>query len=257
MITEQEFELGRGAAFVVAALVALALERALPHSGVRASWRVNAALWVVDAVVMRAVCGACAVAVAQWAARAGVGLFHLLEAPVWVAVAVTLPALDLVSYGWHRANHRISALWRFHRVHHSDPTFTATTAVRFHPGELVLSLPLRLGAVVLLGAPPLGVLAFEVVFTLANLLEHSDLRLPLRLERWLALALVTPALHRRHHSIVRAELDSNFGTVFSLWDRALRTYGASSSARRFAAGLPGGRSAGSVREALLLPFTRA
>ncbi len=257
MITEREFELWRASAFVVAALLALALERALPHAGVRASWRVNAALWLVDGAVMRAVCGACAVATAHWAAAAGVGLLHLLATPTWVAVAVTLPALDLVSYGWHRANHRIPALWRFHRVHHSDPTFTATTALRFHPGELVLSLPLRLAAVVLLGAPPLGVLAFEVAFTLANLVEHSDLRLPLRLERWLAFALVTPALHRRHHSIVRAELDTNFGTIFSLWDRALRSYGESSSAQRFVAGLPGGRSATSLRHALLLPFTRA
>jgi len=162
-------------------------------------------------------------------------------------------ALDLVSYCWHRANHRIPPLWRFHQVHHSDAAFTVSTGVRFHPGELVLSLPLRLAAIAAVGAPIIGVIVFEIVFSVANLVEHGDIDLPLEFERRLGRVCITPALHRRHHSRRRDELDSNFGTIFAFWDRLLGTFADNSSAERVDTGLPELSRTPGLSAALLLP----
>lgn len=145
-------------------------------------------------------------------------------------------------------------LWRFHQVHHGDASFHVTTALRFHPGELLLALPVRLAAVVVLGVPPEGVLVFELVFGMANLLVHGNFDLPRRLEPTVQRVLVTPALHRRHHASNWRELDTNFGTVFSIWDRLARTFGAGEPDRRVMTGLPDRLAAPSLAESLLLPF---
>jgi sterol desaturase/sphingolipid hydroxylase (fatty acid hydroxylase superfamily) len=247
---EATFQLVRTLSFLAAAAVALGLERASPHARFRGSWRVNLGLWVLDLAVERGVRGV------RVRSRAGGGQsgLNVAAAPAWVAVPVTVVALDLVSYGWHRANHTLALLWRFHRVHHSDTTFTVSTALRFHPGELLLSLPLRLGAVAALGAPAAAVVAFEAIFTLANLVEHGDIDLPARLERGLARVVVTPALHRRHHGIEPAQLGSNFGTVFTWWDKLLGTYGASGSSVRVTIGLAATPRVGTVLGALALPL---
>jgi len=236
---EGTFQVLRVAAFVVAAGLALGLQRLSPHARLHGSWPVNGGLWLLNGLLLGAICGACAFSVADWAARERIGVLNWTPAPGWLGVPVTLVLLDLVSYGWHRANHRVGLLWRFHQVHHSDPTFTASTGVRFHPGELLLSLPVRLGAVVLLGTPAAAVLVFEVVFTFANLLEHGDVDLPRRGERLLDRVLVTPALHRRHHTRRAPERDTNFGTIFSAWDRMLGTFTPSDSAVVVDTGLPG------------------
>jgi len=254
-VSEAQLQIARLAGFVLAGGLALGAQRLRPHDGaLRGSTRINVALWLLNALLLSAACGTCACAVARWAAGRGVGLLHGMTTPAPVAALLTVAVLDLVSYGWHRANHRVALLWRFHQVHHSDPNFTVSTGVRFHPGELLLSLPLRLSAVALLGASPGAVVLFEVVFTLANLFEHGNIDLPLGTERRLAALLVTPALHRRHHTRRYPELDSNFGTIFTLWDRWLGTYGESSSAARIDTGLPNGDGAPSVAAALLLPL---
>src|SRR5215470_6796795 len=159
-MTESEFNLVRSAGFVVAAGIAVALQHWRPHAHIRRRWRSNIGLWAINLVVLSAVCGGCACAAARWAAAGGMGLLNATAAPLWLGVPATVLGLDLVSYGWHRANHRVRWLWRFHQVHHSDAAFTVSTGVRFHPGELLLSLPLRLAAVVALGASPLGVVVF-------------------------------------------------------------------------------------------------
>jgi sterol desaturase/sphingolipid hydroxylase (fatty acid hydroxylase superfamily) len=256
-VTEAQLQIVRIAGFVVAGAFALALQRLRPHTRLSGSVRVNTGLWLLDAALLSAVCGACACTVARWAAAHGVGLLNSTAAPAWAGVALTIAALDFVSYAWHRANHRVAFLWRFHQVHHSDLSFTVSTGLRFHPGELLLSLPIRLAAVAALGAPAPAVVIFEVAFTIANLFEHGNIALPLRLEQQLAGLLVTPALHRRHHTRHYPELDSNFGTIFTLWDRALGTYGTSSSAVRVETGLPGGERAASLLRALLLPLRTA
>jgi sterol desaturase/sphingolipid hydroxylase (fatty acid hydroxylase superfamily) len=236
---EAQLQVVRVAGFLAALVLALLLQRLAPHSHVTRSWRVNAGLWLLDAIIVGAVCGACAFTVAAWAAREGIGLLNQVELGTLGSAAMTVAALDLVSYAWHRMNHRIPLLWRLHQVHHSDPGFAVSTGLRFHPGELLLSLPIRLAAVLLLGAPVRAVLAFEIAFTCANLIEHGDIALPDRLERSLSGICITPALHRRHHTKVGPERDTNFGTIFSAWDRLFGTYTASGSATRVETGLPG------------------
>jgi len=257
-MSETEFQLLRGGGVTVALALALVAQRWSPHARSAGSWRTNGMFWALDAAIMATVCGACACAVARWAGTHGVGLFHALAAPRWVAVLGTIAALDLVSYTWHRANHVVPMLWRFHQVHHSDPTFTVSTAMRFHPGELLLSLPLRLVTVAAVGASPLAVVAFEVVFAFANLFEHGDINLPRRAERRFERLCITPALHRLHHSRKRAELNSNFGTVFVVWDRLFGTYQASTSTRLVENGLPYRVQADTLAQGMALPFsTRA
>lgn len=250
-MSEEQLQVLRGAGFVGAVIAATLLQRFRPHAGHSGSWRVNGGLWVASAVAVGVVCGGCAFTTARWATREGIGVLNWVAADAVVAAAVSLVALDLVSYGWHRANHRIALLWRFHQVHHSDAAFTTSTALRFHPGELLLSLPLRLTTVVALGAPAEAVLVFEIVFTVANLVEHGDIDLPRGVERRLERVLVTPALHRRHHTR-GPERDSNYGTVFSIWDRLLGTYTQSDSTIRVDTGLPG-LDGVTLRRALLLP----
>jgi sterol desaturase/sphingolipid hydroxylase (fatty acid hydroxylase superfamily) len=139
-------------------------------------------------------------------------------------------------------------------VHHSDPSFTVSTGLRFHPGELLLSLPVRLLAIVILGVPAAGVLVFEVLFTCANLVEHGDIDLPLALERAVDGVFVTPALHRFHHSRLAAERDHNFGTILIVWDRLLGSHRPSSSAAGVDVGLGDRPAPLPLRAVLLLPL---
>lgn len=255
-MSEQELRALRLVGFAIAMLVALAWQKLSPHSSTVGSTRVNAALWLVNVVVTGTVCGACVCSAARWASGADLGLLNFLATPAWIAFAVTVFFLDFVSYVWHRATHAMPFLWRWHQVHHSDPAFRVSTALRFHPGELLLSLPVRITAVVLLGAPVEAVVLFEVVFTLANAVEHGDIDLPRGVEAPMARVLVTPALHRWHHTTAVPERDSNFGTIFSIWDRLFGTYTASSSDTLVRTGLPGLVGV-SFRDALMLPLRRA
>ncbi len=172
---------------------------------------------------------------------------------LWIAIPLSVLGMDLISYFWHRANHRIPFLWRFHQAHHSDPGYTVTTALRFHPGELLLAVPLRLFAVVVLGVPIAGVIVFEVIFAFANFCEHGNIDLPHDVERTLGRVFVTPALHRRHHSREARLLDTNYGTIFSLWDRLLGSYGENRSDVRVDTGLPGTENSLGIVSILVLP----
>jgi sterol desaturase/sphingolipid hydroxylase (fatty acid hydroxylase superfamily) len=236
--------------------LALIVQRLRPL-GPNLRWRAaNVGLWLVNTTITAALCGACTTTAADWAATAKLGLLNVAPLPAWGATAITILALDFTSYLWHRANHRLPFLWRFHRVHHSDTSFSVSTAARFHPGEILMSLPVRLLAVILVGAPASAVIIFEVVFAFANFFEHGNITLPLHLERRVATLFVTPALHRRHHAARQPDLDRNFGTIFTLWDRTLATFTASSSAESFPIGLPDHPPACSLAEALRLPLSR-
>lgn len=254
--TETTYQLSRGVALAIALGLGLMLERLRPHTKLRPAWGTNLGLWAVDGVAMAVVCGACGWVVADWAATQGLGLLAGAGARPWIAVGVGIFGLDAVSYLWHRANHKHPLLWRFHQVHHADTSFHVTTALRFHPGELLVALPVRLAAVVALGVPPQGVLLFEVVFGVANLLDHGNFDLPSRLEPIVRRVLITPALHRTHHAANWRELDTNFGTVFSIWDRLGRTFQASATDRRVATGLPNrtNSDAPTLAESLFLPL---
>jgi sterol desaturase/sphingolipid hydroxylase (fatty acid hydroxylase superfamily) len=254
---ETNYLILRGGVLVLALVLGLALERWRPHAHLQPAWGTNLGLWATDSIVMAIACGACGWTVAAWAASRDLGLLALADAPRWLAIGVGVLGLDAVSYVWHRANHRLPILWRFHRVHHGDQNFHVTTALRFHPGELLLALPVRLATVVILGLPPEGVLAFELIFGVANLIEHGNFNLPHGWERRVRGIVVTPALHRRHHASDWEDLDTNFGTIFSLWDRLAATFRPSAPDRPLVTGLPD-RAPGSsgLFEWLALPFAR-
>ncbi len=238
-MTEAEFQIVKSIGFVLALASAVAIQRWRPHRILAGSWRTNSGLWALNALVLGVVCAGCACTISRWASGTGWGLLNQTAVSDWLAIPVSVLGMDLISYYWHRANHRIQLLWRFHQVHHSDPDYTVTTALRFHPGELLLALPLRLLGVALLGAPIAGVIVFEVVFAFANFCEHGNIDLARKIERGVGRVLVTPALHRRHHSREARLLDSNYGTIFSFWDRLLGTYGENRSDTRIDTGLPG------------------
>lgn len=248
--------LARGVGPAVALAVGLALERWRPHTRLRPAWGTNLGIWAAGLLLTVAVCGACGFAVADWASARGIGVLAWSGASLPVAIVLSVLALDAVSWLWHAANHRFRLLWRFHEVHHADESFHVTTALRFHPGELLLSLPIRLAAIVLLGVPVAGVLVFELVFGIANVLEHGNFDWPRRLERPLRQLLVTPTLHRGHHVASWRELDSNFGTVFSIWDRLAGTYRAHDAEDKTGTGSPDWAGAGGPRlwQSLWLPF---
>ncbi|MBW2292185.1 MAG: sterol desaturase family protein [Deltaproteobacteria bacterium] len=252
-MSEIEFQIIKSIGFVIALAAAIGLQRFLPHAGLRGSWRVNGRLWALNAVILGIVCAGCACTVSRWAEAEGLGLLNRMEMNVWMAIPIAVLGLDGVSYVWHRANHRIPLLWRFHQVHHSDPNFTTTTAVRFHFGELLLALPLRLLAIIILGVSIPGVIVFELIFAFANFFEHGDIDLPLDLEKRLAFLFITPALHRRHHSREARLLNSNYGTIFSFWDRAFRSFGSSRSDVQVQIGLPGVSEMLGPKEALMMP----
>lgn len=220
--------------------VGLVSERIAPHESLRPTWLVNGGVWLAAVTLRALVFGGAEWRVASWVEQSGFGSLQVASAPVALALVATVLGLDLVSYLWHRANHSLPLLWRFHRVHHADPAVHVSTALRFHPGEILLSVPVRLTAIALLGAPLAAVVVFEAIFGAANALQHASFDLPAPLERALGLVLITPALHRRHHSVSRAEHDSNYGTIFSFWDRLGRSRCPNTSAEHFPLGLPEG-----------------
>jgi sterol desaturase/sphingolipid hydroxylase (fatty acid hydroxylase superfamily) len=215
-----------GAFVTLLALLAVA-ERLRPCRGdARRAGRqlVNLALVAVDTMMMRGLFPVLSVAFAAGLAADGVGLFAAVAWPAPLEMVVAMLALDLVIYLQHRLLHRVPLLWRAHRVHHSDVAFDVTLGVRFHPLEIALSQAVKLAAIAVLGAAPLAVLLFEIVLQGGSLFTHADLALPPRLDHALRWGIVTPSMHRVHHSVRRDETDSNFGFHLAWWDRLFGTY---------------------------------
>ena len=239
-MNEPTFQFAKSAGFILSVAAVLLLQWRLPWGRFtrdEGRWYRNVPIGLLNMVLFAAVCGAC-VCLAARAGQAHGGFFARLAVPHLAAIVLTVLVFDVVSWAWHRANHVIPVLWRFHAVHHSDRVFDFTTALRFHGGELLLSLPLRLSIAFLLAAPIEGILLFELLFGFFNLFEHGNIRLPARLEAVLATVFVVPALHRKHHSLKRAELDSNFSTLFIVWDRLFGTYHEGRSTDDVKIGLP-------------------
>ncbi|MDS4022157.1 MAG: sterol desaturase family protein [Candidatus Competibacter sp.] len=187
-------------------------------------WPANLGIIVVDGVVLRLAFPILAVGAAELAETRSWGLFHGPHVPFWLACAGSLLLLDLTIYAQHVAFHKIPLLWRLHRMHHTDLDFDVTTALRFHPLEIVLSMLIKLAVVLILGAPPVAVLLFEVILNATALFNHGNVRLPERMDRTLRRLLVTPDMHRVHHSARPEETDRNFGFNLSWWDRVFGTY---------------------------------
>lgn len=187
-------------------------------------WPGNLGLSLVNTLVLRLLFPAAAVGAALFAQARGFGLFAWLEAPEAVAVLVCVVALDLVVYLQHRLFHAVPWLWRLHRVHHADLELDVSTGVRFHPVEMVLSMLIKVAAVVALGAPPLAVLIFEIALNATTMFNHANVNLRGPLDRVLRAVVVTPDMHRVHHSVRREETDSNFGFNLPWWDHAFGSY---------------------------------
>lgn len=187
-------------------------------------WFTNWAIVVIDSVAVRLVFKAAAVGGAIWAAQNGVGLFNLAAVPYWLAFLVSIVVLDFAVWFSHLASHKLPLLWRLHRMHHSDVDIDVTTAIRFHPLEILLSMAWKYAVVLALGAPAAAVLVFEIILNGLALFNHANTRLPLWLDGWLRLVIVTPDMHRVHHSTDMRETDSNYGFNLSLWDRIFGTY---------------------------------
>jgi sterol desaturase/sphingolipid hydroxylase (fatty acid hydroxylase superfamily) len=189
-----------------------------------ARWPGNIGIVVLDTVLVRLVFPTTAVGLALIAEARGWGLMHALDVPAWAAVPLAVVALDLVIYLQHVLFHAVPVLWRVHRMHHADLEVDVTTGVRFHPVEMLLSMGLKLGVVAALGAPAVAVLVFEVLLNATSMFNHSNVRMPARLERALRWIVVTPDMHRVHHSVVVRETNSNFGFNLPWWDRLFGTY---------------------------------
>ncbi|MDX2143277.1 MAG: sterol desaturase family protein [Rhodospirillaceae bacterium] len=187
-------------------------------------WTGNIGVLAVGSLLARLVVPLMPVAAASLAAERGWGMFHAVDLAVWVEAVICFIALDCLIYWQHRLMHAAPLLWRLHRMHHADLEFDVTTGLRFHPFEIVLSLAIKIVAVIALGAPALAVLAFEVVLNATSMFTHINVRLPAALDQALRRHIVTPCMHRVHHSVVRAEHDSNFGFNLSWWDRLFGSY---------------------------------
>jgi sterol desaturase/sphingolipid hydroxylase (fatty acid hydroxylase superfamily) len=193
-------------------------------------WPRNLALIALNALLVRLAAPGAAVAVALASETHGWGLLNLLVLPAWGQLALALALLDLAIYLQHRLFHAVPVLLRLHRVHHADPDYDVTTGLRFHPMEIGLSLGIKCAAIAALGAPVLAVLIFEVVLNSAAMFNHANGHLPAAVDRWLRWLIVTPDMHRVHHSVVLRETNSNFGFNLPWWDHLFGTYRAQPAA---------------------------
>jgi sterol desaturase/sphingolipid hydroxylase (fatty acid hydroxylase superfamily) len=226
-LLEHETAVRLGAFLGVLALMAgweaLAPRRALAVSRAR-RWASNLGIVFMNSALLRIVFPASAVAVAAVAQERGWGLLNQHDAPLALAAVASVVALDLAIYLQHVMFHAVPALWRLHRMHHADLDFDVTTGARFHPVEILLSMLFKLAVIVVLGPPAVAVMIFEVLLNATAMFNHANVRLPAAADRLLRLLVVTPDMHRVHHSVEEHETNSNFGFSLSVWDRLFRTY---------------------------------
>ncbi len=189
-----------------------------------ARWLSHLGLVAINTLAARLWIPLSAVAAAAWAQTQGWGLLNMVQWPVWVEFTLALVLLDLAIYGQHVLSHHVPLLWQLHKVHHADLDLDVTSGVRFHTLEILLSAVFKLGLVVVLGPSGLAVMVFEIILNAASLWSHSNVRLPLGVDRWLRLVLVTPDMHRVHHSVLVHETNSNYGFQLPWWDFLFRTY---------------------------------
>ncbi len=187
-------------------------------------WITNLSIVVLDSLLVRLLFPAAAVGVALWASSAGYGVFNLIAMPFWLSLIISIIVLDFAVWLSHLLSHKVPVFWRIHRMHHADPDIDVSTAIRFHPIEIILSMIYKAAWVVLLGAPAAAVILFETLLNGTAIFNHSNTKLPSAVDRIVRLFLVTPDMHRVHHSTLRHETDSNYGFNLPWWDRLFGTY---------------------------------
>ena len=213
--------------FAVLALIEAWVPRRVRSQPRSTRWTTNWAIVILDTLTLRALALALpllAVGAAIDAEANGWGLMNAFEIPFWIKVLATILIFDFAIWAQHLITHKIPMLWRFHRVHHADVDIDVTTAIRFHPVEIALSMLLKIGLVYLLGPPALGIILFEIILNGTAMFNHANIKLPLWLDALVRKVLVTPDMHRVHHSDQRHEHDSNYGFALSIWDRMFGTY---------------------------------
>ena len=230
-----------------------------PHISTTLRWLNNFLWMIINSFLLRAVFPLLGVAWAVQVTEQGWGILSWINSPIWLDVIIGLAAMDVAGYGGHILLHKIPWLWRLHAIHHSDVDFDCTTGFRFHPLEALLTTAVRLAVIAAIGIDPITVLIYETWLSLQNLYGHANTRLPTTLERLFRYVVVTPDMHRIHHSVRLEEGLSNYGVVFPWWDRLFGTYrqqpaGGHSNMK---IGLPWIRmeSAWSVPKLLVAPFT--
>ncbi|MGA8689536.1 MAG: sterol desaturase family protein [Methyloceanibacter sp.] len=224
--------LSRFAVFLGVFLVMASVELIRPKRRLTVSkarrWLTNLGIAGIDALVLRLMTmlavPVAAVAAAFFARERGLGLLNQVAWPDWIKLGIALLVLDLAIWAQHLVSHKVPLFWRIHQVHHADRDIDVTTAVRFHPIEIALSMLWKIVVVVPLGASPFAVFLFEVILNACAMFNHANIALPSWLDRSLRLFIVTPDMHRVHHSVLRSEHDQNYGFNLSLWDRLFRTY---------------------------------
>ena len=208
---------------VMAAWEVFAPRRALSVSkAVR--WGNNLGLVFFNSLLLRLIFPAAAVGMAAFASTQAWGIFNYYEAPFWLAVVISVIAMDFIIYLQHIMVHAVPVLWRLHRMHHADLDFDVTTGARFHPIEIILSMLIKFATIVILGPPMVAVMIFEILLNATSMFNHANVRLPLGLDKVLRWFVVTPDMHRVHHSIEDDETNSNFGFNLPWWDRLFGTY---------------------------------
>lgn len=225
-------------------------------------WPNNLGLVVLNTLLLRLLFPTAAVGAAIYASQQQYGLFNWVQLPNWIAVLLSVIVLDLIIYGQHVLVHKVPILWQVHKVHHADLDYDVTTGSRFHPIEILLSMVFKISAVVVLGAPAIAVILFEIILNGMAMFNHSNIRLPQRLDKYLRKLVVTPDMHRVHHSRLLRESNRNFGFNLSIWDRVFSTYQSQPTAGhdRIQIGLNHYDNPAQVvrlKGLLLLPFRRA
>jgi sterol desaturase/sphingolipid hydroxylase (fatty acid hydroxylase superfamily) len=213
--------------FCTAIIFFLVLELIRPYRASSVSklkrWINNIALTLFNSLLLQLVFSSAIVGTAVYVQSHKLGVLNMVEIPPWLKVFVTVAFMDFMLYVWHLLNHEMPFLWRFHRVHHSDLNMDVTTATRFHFGELAVSAVIKISIIFFLGASTLAVLVFESLLVLCAQFQHSSLKVPKWFEAIFWILFVPPSMHRIHHSVIIKERNTNYGTIFSLWDRILGT----------------------------------
>ena len=210
--------------FLILALSELRWPRRHLLAGRAQRWATNIGLSVINSIAIRLLIPFAGVASALWAQDLGIGLFNQLDLPSSLELLLFVLFFDCAIYWQHRVFHRVPVLWLLHRVHHTDEDYDLTTGNRFHPGSILVSAAIKVALVILLGASALAILTAEVLLNLTSMFNHSNIRLPGAVDRILRILIVTPDMHRIHHSQDEAEHNRNFGFNFSFWDRLFGSY---------------------------------
>ncbi len=215
--------------FLIVAIFELLVPRRPLSTSKTSRWFGNIGIVIINTVLLRVLFPAAAAGMAVWISRQGWGAFNNFELPYWLKVVLSVIILDLVIYLQHVMFHAVPLLWRLHMVHHADLDYDVTTGTRFHPIEIILSMVIKGAAISVLGPPVLGVIIFEILLNGTAMFNHGNFFIPLKIDRMLRWVVVTPDMHRVHHSVFPSETNHNFGFNLPWWDRVMGTYRAQPS----------------------------